>query len=209
MSNSPAPQTAEPTVAKAWPAMSVAQAHAILTAPGMPFEMETLTIRGIPTRVWKNAPPSLRAEVEMGRAFGSERIFLVYEDERVSFEGFYRAVAAFMAELQAAGVKKGDRVALTMRNLPEWPVVFYAGVSLGAVVTPLNAWWTGPELQYGLTDSGAKVLITDSERYNRLEEHLPNCPALQSIYVSRNVEEIAHPKVKTLESVIGALPARG
>ena len=106
------------------------------------------------------------------------RIFLVYEDERVSFEAFYRAVSAFMRELQAAGVKKGDRVALTMRNLPEWPVVFYAGVSLGAVVTPLNAWWTGPELEYGLTDSGAKVLVTDAERYNRLEEHLPNCPAL-------------------------------
>ena len=58
--------------AKPWPAMSIAQAHAMLTAPGMPFEMETLTIRGVPTRVWKNAPPSLRAEVEMGRAFGAE-----------------------------------------------------------------------------------------------------------------------------------------
>jgi long-chain acyl-CoA synthetase len=55
---------------KPWPAMSIAQAHALLTAPGTPFEMETLTIRGIETRVWKNAPPSLRAEVEIGRAFG-------------------------------------------------------------------------------------------------------------------------------------------
>ena len=73
-------------------------------------------------------------------------------------------------------MKKGDRVALVMRNLPEWPVAFYAGVSLGAIVTPLNAWWTGPELEYGLTDCGAKVLIVDAERYNRLEEHLPNCP---------------------------------
>jgi len=201
------PESATP--AKPWPAMSIAEAHAILTAPGMPFEMETLTIRGIPTRVWKNAPPTLRAEVELTRPYGPERIFLVYEDERISFEGFYRAVSAFMRELQAAGVKKGDRVALTMRNLPEWPVVFYAGVSLGAVVTPLNAWWTGPELEYGLTDSGAKVLVTDAERYNRLEEHLPNCPQLEAIYVSRMVEEIAHPKVKTLESVIGAPTAYG
>ena len=195
--------------APAWPAMSIAQAHALLTAPGTPFEMETLTIRGIPTRVWKNAPPSLRAEVEAGRAFGSERIFLVYEDERVSFEAFYRAVSAFARELQAAGVKKGDRVAVVMRNLPEWPVVFFAGVSIGAVVTPLNAWWTGPELEYGLTDSGAKILIADAERYNRLEEHLPNCPDLTTVYVTRNVEEIAHPKVKTVESVIGAPPSWG
>jgi long-chain acyl-CoA synthetase len=194
---------------KPWPAMSIAQAHALLTAPDMPFEMETLTIRGVSTRVWKHAPPSLRAEVEISRAFGPDRIFLVYEDERVSFEGFYRAVSAFMRELRDAGVKKGDRVAIVMRNLPEWPVAFYAAVALGAVATPLNAWWTGPELEYGLTDSGAKVLIADSERYNRLEEHLPNCPDLTRIYVSRNVEEIAHPKVKTIESVIGAAPAWG
>ena len=199
---------AAPTpVAASWPAMSIAAAHAMLTAPGTPFEMETLTIRGVSTRVWKNAPPSLRAEVEMGRAFGPDRIFLVYEDERVSFEAFHRAVSAFMRELQAAGVKKGDRVALVMRNLPEWPVAFYAGVSLGAIVTPLNAWWTGPELEYGLTDSGSKVLIVDAERYNRLEEHLPNCPDLAKVYVSRSAEEIAHPKVKTMEAVIGAPPA--
>jgi long-chain acyl-CoA synthetase len=201
-------ETAPPVAAEAkpWPAMSIAAAHAMLTAPGTPFEMETLTIRGVETRVWKNAPPSLRAEVEMGRAFGPDRTFLVYEDERVSFEAFYRAVSAFMRELQAAGVKKGDRVALVMRNLPEWPVAFYAGVSLGAIVTPLNAWWTGPELEYGLTDSGAAVLIVDAERYNRLEEHLPNCTDLTAIYVSRNTEEIAHPKVKTIESVIGTPP---
>jgi long-chain acyl-CoA synthetase len=195
--------------AKTWPALSIAEAHARLTAPGMPFEMETLTIRGIPTRVWKNAPPTLRAEVEIARPFGPERIFLVYEDERVSFEGFYRAVSAFMRELQAAGVKKGDRVALAMRNVPEWPVAFYAGVSLGAIVTPLNAWWTGSELEYGLTDSGAKVLIADAERYNRLLEHLPNCPDIERVYVSRAVDEIAHPKVMTLEGVIGAPPAYG
>ena len=88
-----------------------------------------------------------------------EQIFLVYEDERVSFEAFHRAVAALAHDLAAEGVVKGDRVAVVMRNLPEWPVAFYAAASLGAIVTPLNAWWTGPELEYGLTDSGAKVAI--------------------------------------------------
>ena len=195
--------THKPVLPAGWPAMSIQAAHDMLTAPGMPFEMETLTIRGIETRTWKNAPPTLRAEVEACRAFGSERIFLVYEDERVSFEAFYRAVSAMMRELQAKGVKKGDRVALVMRNFPEWPVAFYAGVSLGAIVTPLNAWWTGPELEYGLTDSGAKVLIADAQSVLRLQEHLPKCPALEWVYVSRTVDEIAHPKVIKLESIIG------
>ncbi|WP_372786643.1 class I adenylate-forming enzyme family protein [Phenylobacterium sp.] len=196
-----------------WPAMSIAQANALITQPGSVLEVEERDIRGVRTKVWKNLPPSLRAVVEAGRAHG-ERIFLVYEDERVSFEAFYRAVAALAAELAAQGVGKGDRVAVIMRNLPEWVVAFYAAASLGAVVTPLNAWWTGPELEYGLTDSGTKIALMDAERYERMTEHLPNCPELARVYVSRAREEIAHPLVTKLEDVIGtpdvwrALPTR-
>jgi long-chain acyl-CoA synthetase len=183
--------------------MSIAQAHAILTAPGMPTEVEEIDIRGVKTKVWKNLPPSLRSVVELARAHG-ERIFLVYEDERVSFEAFHRAVSAFARELQAQGVGKGDRVAVIMRNLPEWVVAFYAAASIGAIVTPLNAWWTGPELEYGLTDSGTKVAVMDAERYERMTEHLPNCPELVRVYVSRARDDIAHPLVAKLEDVLGA-----
>jgi long-chain acyl-CoA synthetase len=186
-----------------WPAMSIAQAHALLTAPGSPAEMDEVIIRGVKTRVWKNLPPSLKSVVELGRAHG-EKVFLVYEDERVTFEAFFRAVSALARQLQADGVSKGDRIAVIMRNLPEWVVAFYAAASLGAIVTPLNAWWTGEELEYGLTDSGAKIVVVDAERYERLTGHLPNCPDLTRVYVSRAREEIAHPLVRTLESVIGA-----
>ena len=186
-----------------WPAMSIAQANAILTAPGMGTEVEEVVIRGVKTKTWKNLPPTLRTVVEAGRAHG-EKVFLVYEDERVTYEAFYRAVSRFARELQAQGLKKGDRVAIIMRNLPEWPVAFYAAAALGAIVTPLNAWWTGPELEYGLTDSGTRIVILDSGSYARLAEHLPNCPDLERIYVSREVDEIAHPQVTKLEAVIGA-----
>jgi len=185
-----------------WPAMSVQQAYALITTPGGPGEMEEVEIRGVKTRVWKNAPPTLRETLLMGRTHG-DKIFMIHEDERVSFEAFYRAVTHMAAELEAFGVKKGDRVAIVMRNLPEWPVAFYAGMVLGAIVTPLNAWWTGPELEYGLIDSGARVAIVDVERYERLAEHLHNCPDLQRVYVSRSPEEISHPYVVHLETVIG------
>ena len=141
--------------ATTWPAMSIDAAHALLTAPGAPFEMETLAIRGIPTRTWKNAPPTLAHVFAAGRAHG-ERIFLVHEDERVSFEGFARAVLALSARLAADGIGKGDRVAVVMRNIPEWPVAFFAAQLIGAVVTPLNAWWTGGELEYGPDRRGGK-----------------------------------------------------
>src|SRR5205085_1078330 len=81
-------------------------------------------------------------------------------------------VNAFAAHLVSLGVKQGDRVAIAMRNLPELPFAFWATVSIGAVAVPLNAWWTGPELAYGLADSGARVLIADDERLERLKPHM-------------------------------------
>jgi long-chain acyl-CoA synthetase len=183
--------------------MSIAEAHALLTAPGAPFEMEELVIRGVPTRTWKNAPPSLRAVLELGRAHG-ERVFLVHEDERVTFEAFFRAVSALAWEFRAQGFEKGDRVAIIMRNLPEWPVAFYAAAALGAIVTPLNGWWTGPELEYGLVDSGSKIAVVDAERLERISEHLEKCPELKRIFACRVDEEIANPLVVALEEVVGA-----
>ena len=186
-----------------WPAMSIQQAHALIGQPGLPSEVAEETINGVHLKVWKNQPPTLRAVAEMARDHG-DKVFVVYEDERVTFSAFHRAVAAFAIELQAQGVVKGDRVAVIMRNLPEWVVAFYAAASIGAVVTPLNAWWTGPELEYGLTDSGTKIAVMDAERYQRLTEHFANCPDLKRVYVSRAVDEIAHPYVTKLESVLGA-----
>ena len=50
----------------------------------------------------------------------------------------------------------GDRVTIAMRNFPEWSIAFWGATAAGAVVVPLNAWWTGPELAYGLADSGSQ-----------------------------------------------------
>jgi long-chain acyl-CoA synthetase len=187
---------------KKFPAISLAQAHALLTRPGSPFEMEEREIRGVRTRVWKNAPPTMRDVFVLARAHG-DKTFIVYRDERVSYEDFARAALAIAAALQQAGVRKGDRVAIAMRNLPEWPAAFFGCLLVGGIATLLNAWWTGPELQYGLNDSGAKVAIVDRERLERLFEHLPNCPALERIIVTRHGEAIAHPQVTKLETITG------
>ncbi len=192
---------------KRWPVMSPAEANALLTSPGAPYEMDEVVIRGVATRIWKNVPPTLRDLLLQGRSFGS-RTFVVYENDRVTYEAFARATLAFAAELQRQGVKKGDRVALAMRNLPEWPVIFFAAVLTGAIVTPLNAWWTGPELEYGLNDSGAKVAIVDAERYERLAAHLENCTSLSRVFVAhREASDAARsfddPRAVRLEDVIG------
>jgi len=188
----------------AFPAMSIEQAHALLTQKGTLLEMGEADVRGVKLRVWTAAPPTLHTIFALSAAFAA-RDHLVHEGERASIGQTRAAAAAFAQHLIAEGVKPGDRVAIIMRNLPEWPAVFWGGVLAGAIVTPLNAWWTGAELEYGLQDSGASILIVDNERYERVREHVPNCPALKKIYAARAKEEIADPNVARLESVIGCV----
>jgi long-chain acyl-CoA synthetase len=165
--------------------MTIAEATDVLTAPGQIFEVGEETVRGTPMKVWKNAPPSLRAVLEMSRGHG-EKTFLVYEDERLTFEEHFRAAAHLGRKLvEQYGVVKGDRVAIAMRNFPEWSLAFWAAAVAGAVVVPLNAWWTGDELAYGLSDSGAKVLFADGEREERLRDHWAEVPDLQAVIVAR------------------------
>jgi long-chain acyl-CoA synthetase len=181
-----------------WPRMSLAEVKDRLTAPGARFEMGEVEIRGIPTRVWKNTPPSLPMLVRFSRMHGA-RPLTVYEEERIGFEASFRATAALAASLQRLGIGKGDRVALAMANLPEWPVAFFAITAIGAVAVPLNAWWTGTELAYGLADSGARALIADLSRWERIAPQRAALPALDHVIVSR----AAAGDVTRLEDLIG------
>lgn len=162
---------------------SITEINQLLCQPGTPFEIIEREIRGINTKTWKNAPPSLRTVIEMTKAHGTDD-YLVYGDERFTYADHYKKVAALSQLLvNEFGVKKGDRVALAMRNFPEWPVVFWSVVSIGAVVVPLNAWWTGEELQYGLADSGATVLFADQERIERLSPYLEQLALKQTVLI--------------------------
>jgi long-chain acyl-CoA synthetase len=138
------------------------------------FEMEEADVFGVRLRTWKNAPASLRVLLEGSRARG-DTPFIVYEDEVLTFDQHFRS-AAHLANLlvDRYGVAKGDRVAIVMRNFPEWSIAFWAAAAAGAIVVPLNAWWTANELEYGLRDSGAKVAFLDAERRDRLADTLPH-----------------------------------
>ena len=117
--------------------------------------------------MFRNCPPSLRELFATARDRGDDT-FLVYEDERWSFADTMAAVDALGATLvDRYGVTKGDRVAIGMRNYPEWVVSFAAITSIGAVSVSLNAWWTEDELDFALEDCGSTVLIADAERVAR------------------------------------------
>src|SRR5581483_12519164 len=157
-------------------------------------------VRGVTVRAWKNAPPNLRAIFEISKAHG-DNDFIVYEDERWTFARHYDAVASVARWLiEEAGVRKGDRVAVAMRNFPEWSVGFWAAACAGAIVVPLNAWWTGEELAYGLRDSGTKVVFADAERLERIEPNLASLP-VEHMVVAKGE---AAGDVVAFDSLVGA-----
>lgn len=140
------------------------EACAQVGAPGSMFEIVE-DERG--NRTFKHAPPNMRALFDIAR-LGGDDIFLVYEDERWSFNEFFRRVDALGdALVNRYGIEKGDRVAIGMRNYPEWVMSMLAIISIGGVSVSLNAFWVEDELDYALADCGASLLIADVERIQR------------------------------------------
>ena len=140
-----------------------------LTAPGAPFELVVQEVRGAPMKVYKNAPPNVRA-VWLSTAAFADRTYLVYENERVTYGQAHGMVAGIANWLLARGVKRGDRVAIAMRNFPEWMLIYWACVSIGVTVVGMNAWWTAEEMSYGFKDAQPKVAFVDPERMARIAE---------------------------------------
>tara|TARA_Y100001933_G_scaffold264146_2_gene328556 strand:+ start:1783 stop:3498 length:1716 start_codon:yes stop_codon:yes gene_type:complete len=153
-----------------------------LTGPGGQFEITTVDVRGNPTLTYAGAPNSLR-DVWLASAAFAERDYIVYHEERLTYADAHRIVASVGAWLAENGVGPGDRVAIAMRNYPEWLLAYWAVTAIGAVVVGVNAWWVGPELVYGLNDSKPKVMIADQERIERALEHKDELPPMQIVGV--------------------------
>ncbi|MDE0977302.1 MAG: class I adenylate-forming enzyme family protein [Arenicellales bacterium] len=137
-----------------------------LTGPDTPFEVVEIEVRNSTMRVYKNAPLSLR-EIWLSSLIHAERDYLVYGDEHWTYAEVHVQVASIANWMADQGIKSGDRVAISMRNYPEWLMIYWACVSTGVAVVGMNAWWVEDEMAYGLADSSPKVLFCDEERLNR------------------------------------------
>lgn len=157
-------------------------AWAALIAPGADFEVTTTNVRGVDIRTYANAAPNLRDAWAATIAY-ADREYLVYEDERLTYAEAHARVNALGQWLINRGVQPGDRVAIAMRNYPEWMLSYWAILSVGATVVGMNAWWTGPEMLYALEDSTPKVIIADEERLATFDTISASFPAMAAIGV--------------------------
>ena len=140
-----------------------------IEGPGSPFAVTTVEVRGQKLKTFAAAPPNMRFVWESTAVHGDKK-YIVYEDESYTYNEVHAQVRKLAQYLVERGVKRGDRVAISTRNYPEWVVTYWATVSLGAACVGMNAWWTPVEMDYALGDSEPKVLIVDDERLERYHQ---------------------------------------
>jgi long-chain acyl-CoA synthetase len=171
-----------------------------LTAPGQPYELMDVIAHDRIVRAFANAPPTLKQLYASAR---SEKTFIVYESERLTFEETWqRACTLACALVEECGVEPGDRIAIAMRNYPEWMIAFMAVTSIGAIAVGLNAHWTPAEIEYGLLDSAPWVLICDQERFDRYQQCVGPLPDMHVIVV-RNTKPMP-PGARTWDEILWA-----
>ena len=129
------------------------------------YQFSEYTFDGQIYKRFVNTPQTLHELLEYGKETRQWDEFIVYENERITYSEFLEKVNSVAAFLQKElGVKKGDKVAIAMRNFPEYPILLMGIVSVGAIVVFVNAWWTTSEMEYGFYDSSAKICFADIER---------------------------------------------
>ena len=151
------------------PETPIDQVIGLLTKPGMPFETKEVEIFGTTHTAFAYQPLSLRDAFMMflGHA---EREFMVYGGDRLTFRDTLGKASAFaQALVNDFGVKKGDRVALAMRNYPEWPIAYMGIIAAGGIAVLMNAWWTEEELGWAMDNSGASLVVADAPRAKRMK----------------------------------------
>jgi len=167
-----------------------------LTGPGGMFEIVREPVGGVEMNVYRQRLSSLREVAQAAGGRSATDTFLVYGDRRISYPSFVGLAKAGSVELARGpgAVQPRDRVAVLAANCPEWCLSFWSTVSMGAVLVGLNGWWKADEILYGLEDSGAKVLVADRGRYERVAGQLGSLGELRVVYlVGDAVSEVGVP----------------
>lgn len=176
-----------------------------LTSKDARFEVKEIEVRGSNMRVYANAPPSLR-EVWLASAAHADNDYLIFGDERWTYAQAHRDVASIANWLASQGLEQGDRVAIAMRNYPEWLLCYWACVSQGYPVVGMNAWWVEDEMAYALKDSTPAILICDAERLARFTNIRDQFSDLQVVGVRLAQADTTLTPFQTLVSTGGDLP---
>lgn len=149
---------------------NVPEHHATVVGPGSPLELVEEDVLGVPVTVFKHRPPHVRSVLAAAAERFGDRVALVLPKQELTYGDLTASVARIAELLAGHGVGHGDRVGFAAANVPAYPVAIWATVSLGAVVSGFNGWWTPPELAYGIELTKPTVVLADDRRLEWLTE---------------------------------------
>ena len=158
------------------------KAMEMTTSPGDLLELTTIKRDGVDVKAFAHAPGTTRDLWALASGHGDAE-YLIYQDERYTYNDVAVIVAEFAAWLSEQGVDAGDHVAIAMRNYPEWVMCHWAINSIGATVVGLNAWWVADEMDYALKDCQPKVLIADDRRLQTFAEIAGEFPDMSVVAI--------------------------
>ena len=131
---------------------------------------------GVPYDVDISQYSSLVALMEEAFKKNSSKVAYSFMGKEVTFGETDSLSIAFGAYLQSLGLAKGDRVAIMMPNVPQYPVTVAAILRAGFVVVNVNPLYTPRELEHQLKDSGAKAIVIVENFASTLEQCIANTP---------------------------------
>ncbi|HXE85843.1 MAG TPA: long-chain-fatty-acid--CoA ligase [Hyphomicrobiaceae bacterium] len=165
-------------------------------------------------RIWlKNYPAGVPADIDPSRYSSlvemCEESFAKYRDSHaylsmdktLTYGQLDRLSAAFAAWLQSRGLVRGDRVAVMMPNLLQYPVAVFGILRAGCVVVNVNPLYTPRELEHQLKDSGAKAIVIVENFARTLEQVLPRA-RVQHIVLASMGDMLGFPKGPIVNLVV-------
>ena len=109
---------------------------------------------------------------------------LVFDNKVFTYQELEENANRIAGGLEALGIRRGDRVAMMLPNIPEFAFSFFGIQKLGGVAVPFNTMYKGREISFILKDSGARAIICLSNFANLINEIKDECPDLESVIVT-------------------------
>ena len=148
---------------------------------------------GTPAEVDPNEYASVKALIDQSCAQFAERTAYIQMEQRLSYGELDRLSARFAAWLQQRGLKKGDRIAIMLPNILQYPVVMFGALRAGLTVVNTNPLYTPSELEHQLRDSGATALVVLENFAAVAEQALATVP-VANVVVTGVGDLLAFPK---------------
>jgi long-chain acyl-CoA synthetase len=156
---------------------------------------------GVPAHVSVDQYSSLVALLDESFKKYASRVAYKFMGKAISYAQVDQASRALAAHLQAQGLVKGDRVAIMLPNVPQYPIAVAAVLRAGCVVVNVNPLYTPRELEHQLKDSGAKLIIVIENFASTLQQVLHAVPT-QKIILTALGDMLDFPKSVIVNFVV-------